>query len=231
MIILFKLFFYSFKAVELRIKIFFFGLYNTIWYPKDIRSLVKKTLQNNQNNQFKVKGNFLKKKLIKKSISQDLITFHDKKISSDDLVKIWKGKNLNSYNKETQNLFFRFHWVLEKIAQNNDADINLYSDLIHEFIEIENEKTSQILNAPYNISERICNLSIFFIFLEKFNSDKTQLDEKLKNYTYSQLFLLLKKLEYLPSGKTNNHILNNARALYIGATFIGNQEILEISKK
>ncbi len=231
MIILFKLFFYFFKAVELRIKIFFFGLYNTVWYPKDIRSLVKKTLQNNQNNQFKVKGDFLKKKLIKKSTSQDLITFHDKKISSDNLVKIWNGKDLNSYNEETQNLFFRFHWVLEKIAQNNDVDIDLYIDLVHKFIEIENEKISQILNAPYNISERICNISIFFIFLEKINFDKIQLDHKLKNYIYSQLFLLLKKLEYLPSGKINNHILNNARALYIGATFIGNQEMLEISKK
>ena len=51
MTILFKLFFYSTKAFELRLKIFFFGLYNIIWYPKDIKSLVKKTLQNNHNNQ------------------------------------------------------------------------------------------------------------------------------------------------------------------------------------
>ena len=49
--ILFKLFFYFVKALELRLKIFFFGLYNTIWYPKDIKSLVKRTLQNNQENQ------------------------------------------------------------------------------------------------------------------------------------------------------------------------------------
>ena len=61
MTILFKLFFYATKAFELRLKIFFFGLYNIIWYPKDIKSLVKKTLQNNQNNQFKFKGDFLKK--------------------------------------------------------------------------------------------------------------------------------------------------------------------------
>ena len=231
MTILFKLFFYFFRAVELRIKIFFFGLYNTVWYPNDIRSLVKKTLQNNQNNKFKVKGDFLKKKSIKKSFSQDLISFHDIKISSDNLVKIWKGKNLNSYNAETQNLFFRFHWLLEKIAQNKDIDINFYSYLVHKFIEIENEKTSQILNAPYNISERICNLSIFFIFLGKFNSDEIRLDQKPENYIHSQLLSLLKKLEYHPTGKINNHILNNARALYIGATFIGNKEILKISKK
>ncbi len=66
MTILFKLFFYFFRVVELRIKIFFFGLYNTVWYPNDIRILVKKTLQNNQNNQFKVKGDFLKKKIYQK---------------------------------------------------------------------------------------------------------------------------------------------------------------------
>ena len=87
MTILFKIFFYSTKALELRLKIFFFGLYNIAWYPKDIKSLVKKTLQNNHNNQFKFKGDFLKKKFINKSINQDEINFHNKKISSENLIK------------------------------------------------------------------------------------------------------------------------------------------------
>ena len=231
MTILFKLFFYSTKAFELRLKIFFFGLYNIIWYPKDIKILVKKTLQNNQNNQFKFKGDFLKKKFINKSINQDEINFHNQKISSENLIQIWKGRDLYSHNKETQNLFFRFHWILELLVKNNREGIKSYIDLVCKFIETENNKTIKVLNAPYNISERISNLSIFFIFLKKFNLEKSQLDHKFKKYIYSQLIFLLKKLEYLPSGRINNHILNNARALYIGATFIGNSEILEISKK
>ena len=80
MTILYNLFFYFLKVIELRLKIFFFGLYNSIWYPKDIRSLVKKTLQNNQNNQFKYKGEFLKKKFINKPIKQNEINFHNKKV-------------------------------------------------------------------------------------------------------------------------------------------------------
>ncbi len=231
MTILYNLFFYFLKVIELRLKIFFFGLYNSIWYPKDIRSLVKKTLQNNQNNQFKYKGEFLKKKFINKPIKQNEINFHNKKVSFDNLIQIWQGKDLNNYNEETQNLFFRFHWILELLVQNNNECIKFYIDLVDKFIDLKNKKIIKVLNAPYNISERISNLSIFFIFFEKFGLKKNQLDHKFKNYIYSQLLLLLKKLEYLPSGKTNNHILNNARALYIGATFIGNQEILEISKK
>ena len=229
--ILFKLFFYFIKAFELRLKIFFFGLYNIIWYPKDIKSLVKSTLQNHQNNQFKFKGDFLKKKFINESFNQNEINFHNQKISSENLIQIWKGKDLNSYNKETQNLFFRFHWILELLTKNNNEGIKSQIELVRKFIDIENKKTIKVLNAPYNISERISNLSIFFIFLEKFNLKKNELDQKFKKYIYSQLILLLKKLEYLPSGRINNHILNNARALYIGAIFIGNREILEISKK
>ena len=162
--ILFKLFFYFIKAFELRLKIFFFGLYNIIWYPKDIKSLVKRTLQNHQNNQFKFKGDFLKKKFINESFNQNEINFHNQKISSENLIQIWKGKDLNSYNKETQNLFFRFHWILELLTKSNNEGIKSQIELVRKFIDIENKKTIKVLNAPYNISERISNLSIFFIF-------------------------------------------------------------------
>ena len=101
-------------------------------------------------------------------------------------------------------------------------------DLILVWKDNFSRKKSDISWQSYNVSERICNWIILFHFLEGkiCRNKKDILADEIKDH----IFFLANNLEYPSSGIINNHIFNNARALFIGGLFINNIEITNFAK-
>lgn len=82
----------------------------------------------------------------------------------------------------------------------------------------------------YSISERIISFLFFVKFAKKYiefnENDYSVISTSIKN----QINYLVQNLEYHGS-KTNNHILNNARALYIAGRLLKINEIEHLAKK
>lgn len=75
----------------------------------------------------------------------------------------------------------------------------------------------------YSISERLCNL----ILLWNIKDPPLSLGEPLLHMMRSDADHLLANPEYHGESGTNNHILNNARALVLTGTFLGNHAFYE----
>ena len=78
---------------------------------------------------------------------------------------------------------------------------------------------------PYSCSERIAN---FGILLSKNSFKLNPEDQKLiHQFIHEHIYWIDSHLEYYNPSKTNNHILNNCRALIIGGVMINNQIAVE----
>ncbi len=90
-------------------------------------------------------------------------------------------------------------------------------------------KKKSLAWQPYNVSERICNWIILIHFLKgKISEDKIYF---LANEIKEHIFFLINHLEYPSSGIINNHILNNARALFIGGLFINHIRVTNFAEQ
>jgi hypothetical protein len=84
-----------------------------------------------------------------------------------------------------------------------------------------NSKNLLVWNT-YTISERLVNATLFFRAIEE------TMDKELKKILYDQTIFLIKNLEYNAS-HTGNHIINNARALYIVGIELNELRFIDLS--
>ena len=114
----------------------------------------------------------------------------------------------------------RFDWLLRLMVDqpsNNLPDLGL--QWICDWIQINQEEKKGIIWESYSVSERIVNWLLFFCASKNslsldsltINIIGTALEEHISHLVFN--------LEYRGK-KTNNHIINNARALYIGGRLL-----------
>ena len=125
----------------------------------------------------------------------------------------------------------RFIWIYEVLAAYPYENvINYCCKKIIQWVDAYPEPSRDKRFESYSISERI----IVFLFFLKFTRKHLTLSiidrEKIISSLTNQLLHLLKHLEY-HGDKTNNHILNNARALYIAGRLLKNSEIEKLAKR
>lgn len=90
-----------------------------------------------------------------------------------------------------------------------------------------NEKQGPIWEA-YSVSERIMNGILFFNVCSKYLDQKIQ--DKFIQAISEHAQFLKNHLEYHGKKKTNNHFLNNARALYFAGQFLQNDTFSNIGR-
>ena len=115
-----------------------------------------------------------------------------------------------------------FFWILFEYNKN----INHYFSEIKDWIKLFQNKKDNIAWHPYNTSERICNWLLFLgCSLQK------KKDSELVSSINKQINFLIYNLEYPASKIVNNHILNNARALYFSGSVLNRIDVKELGKE
>jgi len=203
------------KPFILRCKIKLFGHYNSIYYPKNI----------NPNKVVKVKSTFINKELLKKIINNQKPHFNSKDnqfFKKSKLLIYWTNSDRKkTFDSEIINASHRFFWIFSKSNKNVK---NYYND-IKTWLKLFDDKQDHIAWHPYNTSERICNWLNFLGFFLKNN------DPKIVSSINKQINFLIENLEYPASKIINNHILNNARALYISGSILNRVDVKELGKE
>ena len=109
----------------------------------------------------------------------------------------------------------RFDWLIRLLIENNNNKLPTRGvDWITEWIEESQKINNDLINDSYTISERLMNLTLFFCATKKYLK-LSEADLSLINkMVFNDINHLVHNLEYVGK-KTNNHIINNARALYV----------------
>lgn len=136
----------------------------------------------------------------------------------------WK----KSYD-DTESLFAlnRFGWLLSYAASRKISSSEIKKIILHWI-----DKNPKDVNVPgwdiYSISERLCNWSVLLREVIP-NEDSTEMDHIIKSM-YFQLNILSTRIEFR-GASTNNHLINNGRALYIAGLTLNNDYYSALGRK
>ncbi len=126
-------------------------------------------------------------------------------------------ENFND-NEEAMALH-RFGWILTSIDKFNGINWKLFLDWIEWRCSIK--KLPEVVLDSYTISERICNI----IYALHLNRPIIKIQKIIYESLFKDIKHLSSNLEYYGYIGTNNHILNNARALILFGIFYKNTKI------
>lgn len=114
----------------------------------------------------------------------------------------------------------RFLWLLSELAANSSA---VHADwalaLMMDWVGMVGERREHAAWEPYSVSERLSNWPFILRICDSICPLPTETVSLLADSMRVQLDFLRFNLER-HGGMTNNHILNNARGMYIGATLL-----------
>jgi len=223
---------YSYRAILLRVKMLFFGLYHPRYYPRDIRRLsqnITNTQEDKSTGIDRSHWNFLKMPTERENSELPLIRLAGLRVPVDDITYYW-GSDCNHAEAEVLSASHRFHWVLEWISRGfSSNDCGVIAGFVTRWLDKYSSLRSGIAWQPYTVSERICNLTVFLFYLhDKMPGDplSPRLIAKIKEHAV----FLSENLEYPASGEVNNHILNNGRALYSSGMLLDMPQISALGR-
>lgn len=132
-------------------------------------------------------------------------------------------------DKEDYSALHRFCWL------NNNLHFFMSCEtgyqLIINWIESYHHNEDDLSDQSYNISERLVS---WMIFLTRWKDD-CFLDEEFKllifNSIKKQLYLLANNLEQHGEHYSNNHLLNNGRALYMIGWFVNDTSMVDLGRQ
>ena len=121
----------------------------------------------------------------------------------------------------------RWGWIWEtickeKVLPNFQETDRIISDWSAKLIK----NPDSYIWEPYSCAERISNYLMFYVY-----SGKKDIPQQILDCLKKNAFILLNNLEYKKGTKFFNHLLNNARGLYIYGILIGNTDLAEVGKK
>ncbi len=92
-----------------------------------------------------------------------------------------------------------------------------------EWIEKHKDKTSAAWE-PYSACERVCNL-LTYVSVRRDELALPDFEAAAARFVVDTVAWILRHIEYYGEGNTNNHVLNNARALVMAGTVLGDKTI------
>ncbi len=146
----------------------------------------------------------------------------------DNNTIIWNKKFEDAEDEES---LHRLNWLLlllnDKAYDKDELSswaIYQIEDWISNFLpELQKKRQNSLKWESYTVSERLSNSLIFF-YLTKKKPTNIIIESLL-----AQIGYLVKNVEY--KGKyTGNHILNNARAIYLSGVAFNNKKLTEFAK-
>lgn len=127
----------------------------------------------------------------------------------------------------------RFGWVLPAIAENNTAAALFFAKLVPDWIYRVTPESHPFAWQTYNTAERI----VHWIYLWKFLVDagiEIPSESLVKQSLHRQASHVAGHLEYFgdeADDRTNNHLLNDGRALYMAGMFLRVPSLQEAGRK
>ena len=183
------------------------------FYPKKIKIL------SNFINETQNKNINLKNIKIEKNFNYT-IKVMNKKFKINKNFK-WKFKNTNDDEKISS--LHRWHWLLTELEKTKTIKFEEGLSLIKMWIN--NYGTNKRIKDSYEISERISNLIIFFIY---HNKNYDCLSEELKYFLDKNIETLSKQLEFYNDDLSGNHLINNSRALILFGYYKGSKNSINL---
>lgn len=189
---------------------------------------------------------FIYPKYLRKSISGSSNLVYEKDYLKN-MVRVEQIETINHESKKQQfdlpNWFqefddhekmlflHRWGWLLMDAADNPSTRIKDYGiAAIKDWCESVYDKKDHPAWESYSISERISNALMFFYSLRNYPASDTEGIEFIEKKLIEMAAYLLDRLEF-NFDLTNNHVLNNARALYMLGMFSSCTEIAETGRQ
>jgi len=124
----------------------------------------------------------------------------------------------------------RFLWLLSLLKNHPDmGTVDFGLKCIKNWVCLFPEPTDNIMFESYSICERLVNWLFFIMFIDGTQRPGASLRSQIAQSIEKQLLWLVKHLEY-HGNQTNNHILNNARALYICGGLLHLNDVAELGR-
>jgi hypothetical protein len=123
----------------------------------------------------------------------------------------------------------RWGWLIFALIENGSKTtlewgIHMVRSWLSELSPISNG----LIGEPYTVSERISNLALFFLYYYKWDCSQVILPQDLRHALDEMALFLADRVEYHGESSTNNHIIQNARALIFAGCILGNQRYSEL---
>lgn len=134
-------------------------------------------------------------------------------------------QNITDGTDDIETVFSQHRWKhCQKAIFSSDNDIIAAIKLCVKWIQNPPHKSDPAWET-YSVAERVSNL---LVLLSVHPIGRSQIsDELLSFFLKESITWILNHLEYYGENQTNNHILNNARALVLGGTVIQEEAIVE----
>jgi hypothetical protein len=219
------------RPLRTRFRVRLKGLYHPSYYPREIH---KKYLQirfdQAANPENIAAWQISSSRAETRQQAEFIINCAGTRLPVSGLPDFWRNGIASVQDPEVIHSSHRFHWLAEKLAQGaSDADRQVMLEMVKRWQQAFQEAQTGSAWQPYTVAERLCNWILLWQSLEPQECDPEFADSWLKAIQAQAVFLS-GMLEYPASGIINNHILNNARALYIAGRFLGNQGIAELGR-
>lgn len=175
---------------------------------------------------FNFHRDFSKKKILEVDKNNILDSFKIIKLNKIDYNKTLKYKNYIRFQKKDPEKKFndiRYYFLLDFTVKKINPN-NIYNKFIK--LYYLDSKKSYFKKDIYSASERLSNL-ILFICYHKFSNYNF---EELKKIILAHIEIIIRNIEY-KKNLTNNHILNNFRALILSSIFINDKKLFKSSIK
>lgn len=142
-------------------------------------------------------------------------------VDIDALPGFWR-ESATHRDAEQISASHRFHWAIEwQAAGLTTAAAEQIATTIEAWIETFPTPCSGGAWQPYTVSERICNWLVLLPALCCHGVLSGSLRTRMLEAFAIHVAYLAAHLEYPAGGLVNNHILNNARALYLAGAMLG----------
>lgn len=214
------------SGLRTRFRIKLVGMYSLKWYPVELLEILKK-----QKIQDKSEYNHIKiQEIFSIHTNNNLKPPETLKILSDELLvteilSYWV-KNPDFKEHEFKLALHRFQFIPELMVKGINTEVVKFLNNIIKIWNDNHLKDKNYAFSPYTISERLINLCVL-----NCSNNILGIQSHLHNVVENDLRRLKENLEYPASGIINNHILNNARALYITGCYFDDKQAIELGKK
>lgn len=205
-------------------------MYNKLYYPAEIRNKCK-SIKVESYIKTPISWDFFNLQLVDLDTSIFMVNCAGVEVTIGQLPSFWCKLIDENTDPEVLQSSHRFHWLVERASQEIDKnDIDSMFHIINSWIDDFQYDRRGLAWQPYTVSERLCNWVTFWQISDP--QMRTQdVSYKWLNSIQEHAVFLANTLEYPASGIINNHILNNARALYISGCFLDNENITDLGRE
>lgn len=137
--------------------------------------------------------------------------------------------NLISDDPEQNESLHRWNWLIYEITENKNISFNWGINLMRSWIKTMGLNPKGFASDTYTISERISNAVLFTEILSINNNKNYRLPNDIEMSIKIMANQLTGSIEYRQKQVPINHVINNARALFILGQYLQNSDLIKIA--